>query len=168
MTPIGFQTHDHSHCIASTLSVAESECRSKGLQLTAVRRRVLEILLQKHSAMKAYDVLDYLRDEGLGSQPPVAYRALDFLVSNGFAHRIERLNAFVACAHPGERHAPCFLICRGCSAVAEAPGKPAAQALTASAAQLGFEVERVAIEAEGLCPTCREHPQDQPLIRSQT
>jgi Fur family zinc uptake transcriptional regulator len=51
--------------------------------------------------MGAYEVLDGLREAGFGSQPPVAYRALDFLVANGFAHKIERLNAFIACAHPG-------------------------------------------------------------------
>ncbi|PYG25620.1 Fur family transcriptional regulator [Pelagimonas varians] len=156
MDPIGFQTHDHAHCIENSLGVADQTCRENGLQLTAVRRRVLEILLQKHCAMGAYEVLDQLRSEGMGSQPPVAYRALDFLVSHGFAHRIERLNAFVACAHPGQQHAPCFLICTSCSAVVEAPGRPAAEALGISARELGFEIERVAIEAEGKCPRCQE------------
>lgn len=156
MNPIGFQTHDHAHCIENSLGVADQTCRDKGLQLTAVRRRVLEILLQKHCAMGAYEVLDQLRSDGMGSQPPVAYRALDFLVSHGFAHRIERLNAFVACAHPGISHAPCFLICTTCSAVVEAPGQPAAEALGISARELGFEIERVAIEAEGTCPRCQE------------
>ncbi|CUH75833.1 transcriptional repressor [Tropicibacter naphthalenivorans] len=154
MDPVGFETHDHAHCMASALAKAEEECAEKGLQLTPVRRRVLEILLEQHRALGAYDVLEHLRAEKLGSQPPVAYRALDFLVSHGFAHRIERLNAFIACSHPGERHAPCFLICRECSAVVEAPGRQAAQALREAAAQLGFGVERVAIEAEGLCPAC--------------
>ena len=104
--------------------------------------------------MGAYEVLDHLRAEGLGSQPPVAYRALDFLVSHGFAHRIERLNAFIACSQPGERHAPCFLICRNCHSVAEARGRPALRAVRGAAKPLGFQVERVAIEAEGLCPAC--------------
>ncbi|MDA7425436.1 helix-turn-helix domain-containing protein [Thalassococcus lentus] len=154
MDPVGFESHDHDHCISTALTVAEAECREKGLQLTPVRKRVLELLLSRHKAMGAYDVLETLREEGLGSQPPVAYRALDFLVTHGFAHRIERLNAFIACAHPGERHAPSFLICRGCSAVAEAPGRPAARALRGAAEDMGFVLERVMIEAEGLCPEC--------------
>ncbi len=152
----GFESHDHHHCIETALSTVEETCSTQGLQLTPIRRRVLEILLSEHRAMGAYEVLDHLSKEGRGSQPPVAYRALDFLVANGFAHRIERLNAFVACAAPGERHAPCFLICRSCSAVAETPGRRASQALRDSAGELGFVVERVAIEAEGLCPTCAE------------
>lgn len=150
----GFEHHDHHHCIATALQTVEDTCNVQGLQLTPVRRRVLEILLARHRAMGAYDVLDVLREEGRGSQPPVAYRALDFLVAHGFAHRIERLNAFVACAAPGERHAPCFLICRTCSAVAEMPGRSASEAVRVSAGELGFQVERVAIEAEGLCPSC--------------
>lgn len=150
----GFESHDHRHCIETALNTVEETCSSQGLQLTPIRRRVLEILLAEHRAMGAYDVLDHLRQEGRGAQPPVAYRALDFLVANGFVHRIERLNAFIACALPGERHAPCFLICRTCSAVAETPGRRASQVLRDAAAEIGFQVERVAIEAEGLCPSC--------------
>ncbi|MBV7396617.1 Fur family transcriptional regulator [Mameliella sediminis] len=155
----GFEHHDHHHCIATALSTVEETCSAQGLQFTPVRRRVLEILLAEHRAMGAYEVLDVLREEGKGSQPPVAYRALDFLVANGFAHRIERLNAFIACGSPGEQHAPCFLICRGCSSVAETPGRRASQVLRESASELGFKVERVAIEAEGLCPSCAEADQ---------
>ena len=154
MDAIGFGSHDHDHCIATTLGAVDAECRVKGLQFTPQRRRVLEILLSEHRALGAYDVLEVLRAEGQAAQPPVAYRALDFLVSHGFAHRIERLNAFVACAHPGERHAPSFLICRSCKTVAEAPGRPAMRALRSAAEDLGFTVERAVIEAEGLCPAC--------------
>ncbi|MFZ7093106.1 transcriptional repressor [Primorskyibacter sp. 2E233] len=150
----GFVRHDHDNCIASTLQVVERECDERGLQLTPVRRKALEVLVAQHRAMGAYDVLEKLRDAGLGSQPPVAYRALDFLVTHGFAHRIEQMNAFIACAHPGQRHAPIFLICRGCSAVVEAPGRAASDALQAAAAEIGFVTERVVIEAEGLCPGC--------------
>lgn len=156
MTANGFESHDHTQCISNTLQVAEETCREKGLQLTPVRRRVLEILAQKHTAMGAYEVLDFLREEGLGSQPPVAYRALDFLVSNGFVHRIERLNAFIACVHPGEHHAPSFLICRECSTVAELPGKPVSDVVAKAGTELGFTVEKVSIEAEGVCPDCQD------------
>ena len=163
----GFEPHDHTQCIASAMGAAEHLCDEQGLQLTKVRRRVLEILLEKHRAMGAYEVLDHLREEGLGSQPPVAYRALDFLVSNGLAHRIERLNAFIACVAPGESHAPTFLICRGCSSVAETPAWRAGRALRNVASEVGFEVERVAIEAEGLCPSCQERPAALPETEAQ-
>lgn len=156
MDPIGFSHHDHADCIAQNMAQVEEHCAQARLQLTPVRRRVLEILLQEHRALGAYDILDRLRVEGLGSQPPVAYRALDFLVSHGFAHKIERLNAFVACAHPGEIHDPAFLICRKCDAVAEANTKTEQGQLGSSAKIAGFQIERAVIEAEGVCPNCKE------------
>jgi Fur family zinc uptake transcriptional regulator len=116
---------------------------------------VLELLLESHAALGAYDVLARLKDEGLGAQPPVAYRALDFLVSHGFAHRIEKLNAYVACAHPGGAHAPAFMICRDCGVVAEMPEDTVTDTLAAIAANMGFELEHAVVEAEGLCPGCR-------------
>jgi Fur family zinc uptake transcriptional regulator len=117
---------------------------------------VLEILLEEHRAMGAYDVLARLTAEGQGAHPPVAYRALDFLVENGLAHKIERLNAFIACHHPGEAHRPAFLICRDCDSVAEAHVPPADGALGVEAKALGFRIERTVIEAEGLCPGCQD------------
>lgn len=154
MTALGFERHDHTTCIAGGLGAVERHCARHKLQLTPVRRRVLEILLQEHRALGAYDILDILRDDDLGSQPPVAYRALDFLVRHGFAHKIERLNAFVACARPGEDHTPAFLICRGCDAVAEARADPASGMLGRAARESGFRLEQAVVEAVGLCPRC--------------
>lgn len=151
-----FHAHDHAACAGDALARAEALCADSGARLTPVRRRVLEILLEEHRAMGAYELLDRLAQEGFGHQPPVAYRALDFLVDQGLAHRIRRLNAFAACAHPGEAHAPVFLICRQCQAVAEAPGREVRGALDGAAAGLGFAIERANIEALGLCPACRE------------
>lgn len=151
---IGFESHDHRACIAEAVAAADAHCRAEGLQFTPVRRRVLEILLERHRALGAYDILDQLREEGLGSQPPVAYRALDFLVGHGFAHKIERLNAFVACAHVGEAHAPAFLICRACGKVAEAQAAPDRGLLAQAADRTGFRIERTVVEALGLCPDC--------------
>ncbi|MDE3078524.1 MAG: transcriptional repressor [Paracoccaceae bacterium] len=150
-----FTDHDHDRCADEVLSRAEAVSVGRGLRLTPVRRRTLEILLESHRAMGAYDVLDRLAAEGFGKQPPVAYRALDFLVEQGFAHRINRLNAFTACVHPGEDHAAAFLICRECSAVAEAPAARVRAALDACGAEIGFTVERATVEALGLCPACK-------------
>ena len=135
------------------MAQAEALC---GSRLTAMRRRVLEILLESHVALGAYDVLGRLRSEGHAAQPPVAYRALDFLVSQGLAHRIERLNAFVACHRPAECEAPAFLICRACNRVAETGAVPKRGALAQDAQALGFAIEATVVEAQGLCPGCRD------------
>lgn len=157
MPAIGFEHHDHAACVSSTLNKAEAHCAATGLRLTPVRRRALEILLAKHRALGAYDLLEILAAEGLGAQPPVAYRALDFLVKAGFAHKIEALNAYIACTHLGSSdHAPAFLICRGCNSVAETDTAPAQGRLGDAARAAGFMIERTVVEAEGLCPECRQ------------
>ncbi len=152
---LAFAVHDHGHCQTDALSRAEALVAQRGLRMTPVRRRVLEILLEQHRALGAYDVLERLAAEGFGNQPPVAYRALDFLEEQGLAHRIRRLNAFTACMHPGEAHAPAFLICRSCNAVAEAAAQPVRAALQSAAEALGFSVEASNIEALGQCPDCQ-------------
>ena len=80
-----FTAHNHKLCCGSVMATADELASSAGLSLTPVRRRTLEILLEEHRAMGAYDVLERLAADGFGAQPPVAYRALDFLVSNGLA-----------------------------------------------------------------------------------
>ena len=144
-----FDAHDHAICISAALDRAEEA----KLKWTPVRRRVLEILLENHAAMGAYDILKRLKAEGLGDQPPVAYRALAYLTEHGLAHRIERLNAFVACARPDAVHDPAFMICRTCRRVAETA---AVDPLDRAAEASGFAIERTVIEAEGLCPACQE------------
>ncbi|MFC7703225.1 transcriptional repressor [Plastorhodobacter daqingensis] len=153
---LAFAQHDHSHCAEDVLARAETLARERGARLTPVRRRTLEILLESHQALGAYDVLDRLAADGFGNQPPVAYRALEFLAELGLVHRIRRLNAFAACMHPGQAHQPAFLICRACKMVAEAAGETVRAALDRAAHEAGFRIERSNIEALGLCTACQE------------
>lgn len=153
---VGFAPHDHAHCISDALLAAETRCKERGLQFTDIRRRVFEILLQEHRALGAYEILEFLRAEGRSAQPPVAYRALDFLTKNGFAHRIERLNAFIACSHLDHEHTPAFMICRNCDSIAETNREPLQGQLGEAARAAGFIIERTVVEAEGLCPKCQD------------
>lgn len=152
---LAFHAHDHRGCISQAIAVVEEVCAKRRLRLTPLRQRVLEILLEDHNALGAYEILARLQAEGLGAHPPVAYRALDFLVKNGFAHKVERLNAFVACCHPEDGHSPAFLICRSCRSVAETHVTLSESGLGLSADKLGFQIEFAVLEIEGLCPACR-------------
>ena len=144
-------------CVAAALEAAEARCRDQGIRMTPWRRKVLTILLQEHRALGAYEILDLLREgEGEMLRPPIAYRALGFLTEYGFAHKIERLSAFVACAHPERRHSPVFMICRLCQSVEEAHISPTAGELVDAAQEKGFQIERTIVEAEGVCPNCSE------------
>ncbi|MDO5630940.1 MAG: Fur family transcriptional regulator [Paracoccus sp. (in: a-proteobacteria)] len=136
------------------MQAAIARAEDAGARMTPVRRRTLEILLESHRAMGAYEVLDRLAADGFGKQPPVAYRALEFLVEHGLAHRVQRLNAFAACLSPGHDHAPAFLICRSCNRVAESDAPQVRAALADAAAAQDFAIERSTIEALGQCSAC--------------
>lgn len=154
--PAAFGPHDHGACRGRAMAAVEAACAARKLRLTPARAFVLETLLESHRAMTAYELLEKLDAAGLGSQPPVAYRALDFLVAHGFAHRIERLNAFAACTCGGAEHNAGFLVCRVCRRVAELAMPAPTGELAAAAEAAGFTVERTVVEAEGLCGRCRE------------
>lgn len=148
--------HDHEGCVSRALAVAEDQCRRRGGRLTDLRRRVLELVWEGHQPVGAYALLDGLREGGHAAQPPSVYRALDFLMEHGLIHRIERLNAFVGCIHPGAPHAGQFLLCTGCGAAAELDDPAIVEAVARQAEDLGFSVSRQTVEVEGLCPACRE------------
>lgn len=155
-TATAFDTHDHAGCAADAMTIADAKAKRLGLRLTPVRRRALEVLLEEHRALGAYDVLERLSADGFGAQPPVAYRALEFLVEHGFAHRIERLNAFAACMHSGESHEPVFFICESCKRVAEAPQDTMQAAIGSVAERIGFLPKAAQVEVFGQCSTCTE------------
>ena len=140
----------------NSIQQAEQYCQENGLNFTPVRRKVLEILLQKNTAIGAYEILDLLREAGFKNQPPVAYRALEFLVQNGFAHKIEQLNSFIGCTHPGKDHSPAFMICRNCDSVSEEEALTRNFSVSQIASKAGFTVEKAVIEARGLCHSCAD------------
>ena len=149
-----FEPHDHHACAADALRAAEAVCAEQGARLTPVRRRVLELLWESHRAVGAYELLDRLKAEKLGSQPPSVYRALEFLIDLGFVHKLSTQNAYLGCAHPQEAHSPLFLICSDCGAVGELRDPSLTQALADAAAQADFGLKQTAIEIEGQCRKC--------------
>ena len=64
------------------MAAAHNLCTARAVRLTPVREKVLELLLKSHAPLGAYDILAELAVSGFRAQPPVAYRALDFLVEN--------------------------------------------------------------------------------------
>lgn len=154
MRPIGFKAHSHTACSAEITGKAEAYCAANKLRFTATRRRVLALLLEEHRALGAYDILQRLTKEKPGAQPIAVYRALDFLIAHGLAHKVERLNGYIACGHPLEAHAPAFMICRVCDSVTEATSSPSKGRLGKAAREAGFKIEKTVVEAEGLCPNC--------------
>lgn len=156
ITPLAHRPHDHSHCVHSALAEADALCARQGLRLTALRRRVLELVWQSHKPLGAYDILAVLSEQdGRRAAPPTVYRALDFLLDNGLVHRIASLNAFIGCSHPEHQHQSQFLICRECHVAIELEQDSISNAIVSSATAVGFAVETQTVEVVGLCGNCR-------------
>jgi Fur family zinc uptake transcriptional regulator len=146
--------HDHTVCVDRALADAEDHCRRQGLQLTPTRRRVLEIICQRHEPAKAYDILDHLGKGGRRAAPPTVYRALEFLLDASLIHRIDSLNAYVACAHPAREHSAQLLVCSRCEQVAEIEDEQIQAVLDRGASKHGFRIDPQTVEIRGRCPRC--------------
>jgi len=153
----------HAHIHANTpcspedvdafLDEADSIAARRGQKMTKIRRKVLRLLLESAEPSKAYDLLANLDGEG-SAKPPTIYRALDFLQETGLAHKIESLNAYVACGHASHSHSAVFLICEDCGAAEELHAVATTKALGEETEAAGFKFSRAVIEARGLCRKC--------------
>ena len=123
--------------------------------LTRNQTLVLETLSAADGPLSAYTILDRLRGEGFRA-PLQVYRALEKLLGIGLVHRLESLNAFVACAHP-HCHAQgliAFAICERCGQVDEFADPVVRERLTAWSSASGFRVEKTTMEIRGHCARC--------------
>jgi len=155
--PFPRKVHDHQTCINSALDDADTLCRTRGVRLTPARRRVLEIIWRQHKPTGAYHILDILRGDGKKAEPPIVYRALEFLLQNGLVHRIQSLNSFVGCHCPNEQHEGLFLICRSCGVAGEIPSLVVNDAVSAVADRNGFSLSSISLEAVGECHECQRN-----------
>ena len=150
-------SHSHLACapdnLADSLREAETLCEQRGGKLTPLRKKVLTLLLESDGPAKAYDLLQQLGDDG-AAKPPTVYRSLDFLLEMGLAHRIESLNAFVACGHWKHGHAAVFLICDKCGSAGELHAGDSVKKLTQEVEATKFKMRGAVIEVRGLCPDC--------------
>ena len=149
--------HHHVHDAPGFVAAVERACSERGLRLTAIRARVLGLIADAGQPIKAYDLLDKVREgEGAGAAaPPTVYRALDFLLANGFIHKLESINAFVACHHPNSaQHSVPFLICDRCHSAVELEDAQVVAALDERARALGFAPQAQTLEVHGLCAKC--------------
>jgi Fur family zinc uptake transcriptional regulator len=150
----------HVHDASAFVEAVEAACHQRGLRLTPIRARVLGMIADAGKPVKAYDLLEMLKpgavSDGVGAAaPPTVYRALDFLLANGFIHKLESVNAFVACHHPSTaQHSVPFLICDRCHSAVELEDEQVVSALDERARALGFVPQAQTLEVHGLCARC--------------
>jgi Fur family zinc uptake transcriptional regulator len=154
-TPACTHPHHHVHGAGAYLDAVKEACAERGLRLTPIREQVLRLIAQSGKPVKAYDLLEQMRSEVGANAPPTVYRALDFLMVNGFIHKLASINAFVACHHPSIRHTVPFLICDRCQSAIELEDESIAKSLDAKAQALGFAPGAQVLEVHGLCRNCQ-------------
>ena len=123
--------------------------------LTKNQLLVLGVLNSAEMPLSAYSVLDALRDFGFRA-PLQVYRALDTLIGLGKVHRIESMNAFIACEHSlcEASDMTAFIICNECEKVSEVEDKELSDYMQIRAEKFGLYAPKTKIEFHGLCPDC--------------
>ena len=145
----------HVHDAKAYVHAVEEACAARGLRLTPLRAQVLGLVAAAGKPIKAYDLLDLMKSENGSSAPPTVYRALDFLLEQGFIHRLASVNAFVSCHHPQVQHSVPFLICDNCQNAIELEDDRITTLLESQAKALGFAARAQILEVHGLCSECR-------------
>jgi len=140
---------------AERVALVADLCAKKGLRLTQVRRQVLELLWEGTCPRGAYELIQALEKRtGRKVAPPTVYRALDFLMAQGFVTKIESSNTYTPCAHPDRPHDCLFFLCSGCGTSMELDDPGLEQRLAEDASRLGFRVTRRVVEVQGTCADC--------------
>lgn len=140
--------------IKSTIKSVEAYCAANGIRFTEPRRHVMEIIAGAGMPLGAYDILERLGKYIEHPKPPTAYRAIEFLSEHGFIHRIESLNAYVACATDHRHGGSQFLICDSCGKVVETHLCQIPEGLAQQAQKEGFTLTRWNAEMHGVCGAC--------------
>ncbi|MGX9309435.1 zinc uptake transcriptional repressor Zur [Pantoea ananatis] len=139
------------------MTQAEKLCLQRGVRLTAQRAEVLRLMAGQPGSISAYDLLDQLRVSEPQAKPPTVYRALDFLLEQGFIHRVESNNSYVMCHHfEAPAHTSVMLVCDRCAGVTEKQAQGAEQIIASLAEEARFVLRNSVIEAHGLCEHCAE------------
>lgn len=125
-------------------------------KLTRNQQLVLDRLAASPAALSAYELLDKLREAGLRA-PVQVYRALETLGQKGLVHRIESLNAYVACCAHDHQAAAGFAICDDCGEVTEFAFPASEQGLRSVVGEAGFETRHMTVELHGRCAACSGH-----------
>ena len=138
------------------IQAAHAVCAERGTRLTDLRELVLRLIVEAKRPIKAYDLLAQLKSRHAGAAPPTVYRALEFLTANHLVHRLESINAFIACDHPDHPHHSQFLICDECETTVELADHQVAERVSTAAKAAGFAESQHTVEVHGVCKDCND------------
>ena len=135
----------------TALAEAEARCKAQGESWTAPRSRIYELLLAAEKPRTAYELMEAYKRGRRPAAPPTVYRALDFLVGVGLAHRVESSKAYTACTAPDSPHIAGFLLCDVCGRTDELTHSLDGWQPPSS----DFVVRTSLLEIHGTCSACR-------------
>jgi Fur family zinc uptake transcriptional regulator len=151
------EKHEHKHTtLRHFMAEAGEQCEGQGEKLTPLRRQILEIIYKQKKPVKAYELIRLISTRDHSAKPPTVYRTLDFLLKVGLIHRVETLDAFMACCHPRHEATSQLLICGACGDVQETESNSFAAAIKTLGASRKFQPQSQTIEIQGLCSSCHE------------
>lgn len=134
----------------------ETLCKKRNIKLTTQRRTVLDIMLKANKAMSAYDLLDLLKVSEPQAKPPTIYRALEFLLEQGFIHKVESSNSYIICPHfQDPEHLSILFICDICQQIIEKHSENIEKQLKQLAQQNKFLIKHSVLEIHGECHLCQ-------------
>ena len=139
------------------LRMSKKSKQSPGL--TNKQALVMNLLGKTKGPLSAYAILDQLHDSGFRG-PAEVYRALEKLMELGLVHRLESLNAFVACQQRTCDHQSkktiIFTICEICGSVQELVNNGLEHLVRSLEKDIDFLTNRSVIELKGICSTCKD------------
>jgi Fur family zinc uptake transcriptional regulator len=157
------QTHQHGahgHSVAYQLLEAIRHCEQRGTRLTPIRQHVLTLLLEAGRSLKAYELLEAMKQLYPQAKPPTVYRALDFLVEEGLIHRLDAVNAWTACQDVSGHHHDLLIVCTRCGKVAELSAPLISHQLQDMIHAAGFIQTTSETELRAMCKDCSQKQEE--------
>jgi len=128
-------------------------------ELTKKQSLVMNLLSEAKGPLSAYQILYDLNDQGFRG-PTQVYRVLEKLLELRRVHRIESMNAFVACqqekCHEKNKEVNLFTICKICGDVQELLSNGLKNIVKSLSKDNNFLLKSSVLELNVVCSKCKD------------
>lgn len=123
--------------------------------LTRNQQMVYSAMLEIKRSVKAYELLDILRPQGVKAAPTV-YRALNELAEKGLIQHLVSSRSFTVLESPNQSPGQKIIfVCEDCGETVETENSALVSALDANAHENGFKIRRYHLEISTSCGGCK-------------
>ncbi|MCR4667434.1 MAG: transcriptional repressor [Desulfovibrio sp.] len=136
------------------IDTIEKTCKDCGDRLTSLRKSIITLMINENRPLKAYEIIEKMRDNGKRLTPTTVYRVLDFLIEKGFVHRINYLNAFIICKENHKKSPYILFVCSSCENTIEISNKNIIETIQDNINSIGCIADNECIEICGTCNSC--------------